>query len=172
MSDQQQGPDWWLASDGKWYPPQSASPPPAFQPAAPPVSLPAHAWPTIGGAVVVMIAAFLPWATVTAPFIGQVSKNGIDGDGALTLIGGLVLAALAIPALRRQPARTGIGIAVAVVALLVAAIAAYDIYDVGQAVDAVGDAPVSASAAVGLYLTFAGGVASLVGGIMAVVASR
>jgi hypothetical protein len=31
MSDVSQGPGWWLASDGKWYPPQSASvaaPPP------------------------------------------------------------------------------------------------------------------------------------------------
>ena len=33
MSDAQQGPDWWLASDGKWYPPQSRSLPP---PPAPP----------------------------------------------------------------------------------------------------------------------------------------
>ena len=30
MSDQSQGPGWWLASDGKWYPPQS---PPPYQPA-------------------------------------------------------------------------------------------------------------------------------------------
>jgi hypothetical protein len=28
MSDTQQGPDWWLASDGKWYPPQDATPTP------------------------------------------------------------------------------------------------------------------------------------------------
>lgn len=27
MSDTQQGPDWWLASDGKWYPPQKPPPP-------------------------------------------------------------------------------------------------------------------------------------------------
>lgn len=26
MSDQQQGPGWWQASDGKWYPPETASP--------------------------------------------------------------------------------------------------------------------------------------------------
>jgi hypothetical protein len=25
MSDTQEGPDWWIASDGKWYPPESAS---------------------------------------------------------------------------------------------------------------------------------------------------
>lgn len=32
MSDTSQGTDWWLASDGKWYPPQSvpAGPPPGY----------------------------------------------------------------------------------------------------------------------------------------------
>ena len=28
MSDTSQGPGWWLASDGMWYPPETASPPP------------------------------------------------------------------------------------------------------------------------------------------------
>lgn len=28
MSDFSQGPGWWMASDGKWYPPQSHAPPP------------------------------------------------------------------------------------------------------------------------------------------------
>lgn len=30
MSDQSQGPGWWIASDGKWYPPEAApqQPPP------------------------------------------------------------------------------------------------------------------------------------------------
>jgi len=34
VSDTSQGPDWWLASDGKWYPPQSAAhvPAPALSP--------------------------------------------------------------------------------------------------------------------------------------------
>ena len=27
MSDSSQGPGWWLASDGKWYPPETAPPP-------------------------------------------------------------------------------------------------------------------------------------------------
>jgi len=36
VSDQQQGPGWWLASDGKWYPPQGPATPPAlYQPQAP-----------------------------------------------------------------------------------------------------------------------------------------
>ena len=45
MSDFQQGPDWWRASDGKWYPPQQhpqagysqpAAPAPAYAPSPPP----------------------------------------------------------------------------------------------------------------------------------------
>jgi len=38
MSEQQQGPDWWMASDGKWYPPQPApqgQPPAMGQPGYP-----------------------------------------------------------------------------------------------------------------------------------------
>jgi len=37
MSDRPQGEDWWLASDGRWYPPQS-------QPAPPPAPLPPAAY--------------------------------------------------------------------------------------------------------------------------------
>lgn len=33
MSDRQQNPDWWLASDGKWYPPESL---PAYNAPPPP----------------------------------------------------------------------------------------------------------------------------------------
>lgn len=32
MSDTKQGPDWWQASDGKWYPPQGQAPPPPVPP--------------------------------------------------------------------------------------------------------------------------------------------
>lgn len=39
MSDAPQGPGWWQASDGRWYPPQPVAPPPpqpyAYAPAAP-----------------------------------------------------------------------------------------------------------------------------------------
>ena len=41
MSDIQQAPDWWQASDGKWYPPQSQTlppPPPGAYPAQQPVA--------------------------------------------------------------------------------------------------------------------------------------
>lgn len=56
MSDTSQGPGWWLASDGKWYPPQSAPtptpppPPPPAGPVPPPgsgaIPPPPPAWPS------------------------------------------------------------------------------------------------------------------------------
>ena len=37
MSDTSQGEGWWLASDGRWYPPQSAASPPPPPPLPPPL---------------------------------------------------------------------------------------------------------------------------------------
>ncbi|HLM94679.1 MAG TPA: DUF4190 domain-containing protein [Acidimicrobiales bacterium] len=51
MSDTSQGPGWWLASDGKWYPPELWTGPPAAGPSAPQTMPPAvqgHA-PAYGG---------------------------------------------------------------------------------------------------------------------------
>jgi hypothetical protein len=47
MSDTSQGPGWWLASDGKWYPPELWTGPPGTGPAAPTV---APAQPAYGAA--------------------------------------------------------------------------------------------------------------------------
>ena len=44
MSDVQQAPDWWLASDGKWYPPQSRPAPPP--PPPPPFGVAPTPWAT------------------------------------------------------------------------------------------------------------------------------
>lgn len=64
MSDAQQGPGWWLASDGKWYPPQTATPPPLppQQPPYPHVPPPAASqgngclkWALIGGGILFVL---------------------------------------------------------------------------------------------------------------------
>lgn len=131
MSDVSQGPGWWQASDGKWYPPQQ-QPGPAPQQqapqgfAGPPGAGPAGAgpqgfsgppaaggppgfggpagfggqpgfapaqtggnpmgWGVVGSAVVLIIAAFLPWASLG----GLISVSGTDGDGGITIFLGLV----------------------------------------------------------------------------------
>ena len=52
MSDSSQGPGWWLAADGKWYPPAPPAPPapPTFQaPGAPPAYYPQATGPKNDG---------------------------------------------------------------------------------------------------------------------------
>ena len=52
MSDVSQGPGWWMAADGKWYPPAPPAPPPppAFQaPGAPPAYYPQATGPKNDG---------------------------------------------------------------------------------------------------------------------------
>lgn len=135
MSDVSQGPGWWQASDGKWYPPQQ-QPGPAPQQqapqgfAGPPGAGPAGAgpqgfggppgaspqgfagppgaggppgfggqpgfapaqtggnpmgWGVVGSAVLLVIAAFLPWASLFG-----ITVNGTDGDGGITIFLALV----------------------------------------------------------------------------------
>ncbi len=69
MSDISQGEGWWLASDGKWYPPTSTPapdlpPPPDAAPVAPPVAPPVAA------------PAAAPVAPPTPPAYGQAPAYG------------------------------------------------------------------------------------------------
>lgn len=70
MSDQSQGPGWWLASDGRWYPPRehpdAGLPPPVVQPDAAP-GTPARrrgriVVPLLVAAVLVAGGGFLAWS--------------------------------------------------------------------------------------------------------------
>jgi hypothetical protein len=82
MSDSSQGPGWWQASDGRWYPPQShptqqAAPPPAAPPQAVP---PAYVGP-------------LAPATYGTP-VAATKKSGMPGWAKVVLILGGILVLL------------------------------------------------------------------------------
>ena len=114
MSDQSQGEGWWLASDGKWYPPESAAtPPPAAPPpvtpppaAAPPPMGPQGAPPPMGqqGAPPPMGpppsgppqfgAAGPPPMAAPPPMGGTVASAGMNGCLKAALIVGAILAVL------------------------------------------------------------------------------
>ena len=51
----------------------------------------------LAGAVFTVIGAFLPWVTVTAPFLGTVSRSGMEGgDGPIFLALGAVAAGVTL----------------------------------------------------------------------------
>jgi hypothetical protein len=48
-----------------------------------------------GAVAVIALGVFLPWATLSAPFIGTLSKAGFEGDGIFALVFALVYVVLA-----------------------------------------------------------------------------
>lgn len=75
MSEIQQGPGWWQASDGRWYPPQPPSQRPPPQPQPPPAQYPAQypapqqsqqTAPKATGALIAAIGSFVVCPGITA----------------------------------------------------------------------------------------------------------
>lgn len=112
----------------------------------------------MAGAALVAVGSLLPWATITAPLIGQVSKNGTDGDGVFTLILAVLVGALGV-ALWNRPGRSlavlaGLGSAV------VGLVAVVDISDIETF--AADSRFVHVSVGIGLWLVAIGAVCSFV----------
>ena len=83
----------------------------------------------IGGAVAVAVGCFLPWIKATAPFVGTLTKSGVDngGDGVIALALAAGLAAIALRSRDRAAPWAKAGAAV-LIALLVALV----MYEVGD----------------------------------------
>ena len=109
MSDTSQGPGWWQASDGKWYPPQQpgywAPPPPptsgmplAPYPGAVPYA-PGAAQPTNGFAIASLVLSII-WlvglGSLLAVIFGIVARRQIRASGGRQGGDGLALAGLLI----------------------------------------------------------------------------
>lgn len=91
MSDEPQGPGWWQASDGNWYPPQGPQPAPGGPP--PPGAGYAYGGPGMApqatnskatislvlGIVGIVACGLL--AGIPAIFLGSSAKKEIDGSG-------------------------------------------------------------------------------------------
>src|SRR5271155_1744734 len=92
MSDVSNGPGWWQASDGKWYPPQeqpsseAPTPPSSAAPASTPkaassFSFDMKRWTQVEritaiASLVLLISLFLPWFTYKFTY-GSVSVDGL-----------------------------------------------------------------------------------------------
>lgn len=97
---------------------------------------------TLAGAGVVAVSAFLPWAS----FLGF-TKYGIEGDGRVTVVIAVIGLALAL-------ARKLGWIVQLVLSAIVLLLSLADLSDAGSL------------AAIGLYLTFLGSAAWLIGSLM------
>jgi hypothetical protein len=122
----------------------------------------------LGAAALLLAGSFLPWARAEAgPFTA--TKNGIDGDGVLTLVLAIVIALLFFLA-RNAKVTAWLIVGLGALATIVAVI---DVADVSNRADDLERQAVGLGATVsvgsGLWMALAGGVIATVGGIVALV---
>lgn len=121
-------------------------------------------WVVVAGVVLIALGSFLPWASVTV-FGAEVTVDGMDGDGPITLFGAFVVGALMLAAHLQRPSKAKV-ITSLVFAALVTLVAVVDIVDVQSRVaDVEGDIglDVEASIGIGLWVVLLGGIVATVG---------
>ncbi len=118
-----------------------------------------------------VIGALLPWATVSAAFVGTINKAGTDGDGVITLLFGLAIAGMGWPLLTRGRLPLWAAITVLVLGVLATLICLYDIVDVSSKADDL-EGVATASVGIGLWLSAIAAVGVCAGGGLELVAKR
>lgn len=140
--------------------------PPAVGPTATAQDVSLSAVVVLVGGGMYSIGSALPWISVTAPFVGTVTKSGLEGgDGIATLILGLLMALLGIA---RLTGNRGAGSKVAMVILCVMAfaLAIFEAVNIGDRIANLDSAYRSlATVGIGLWLMIVGGGIASVGSL-------
>ena len=131
------------------------------------------------GGLLIVFGSFLPWLTATAPFIGTINVNGMQGggDGVITLVLGVITILIAATQLTATKMPALLWRSSIITGVITGAVAIYDYNAVQQritelktAVKATGelsfDIPVAASAGTGIWALFIGAVLAILGGIL------
>ena len=118
------------------------------------------------GAAAVAIGCFLPWVEASAPFVGTITRSGVDGGGDGVIFLGLaaVLAGVAYKAWTGEPGRRSQVLAGLLIVAL-GAMALFEVNDTSSRLKAAQDASdlITPSYGSGLVLIAAGIVAAVVG---------
>jgi basic membrane lipoprotein Med (substrate-binding protein (PBP1-ABC) superfamily) len=105
---------------------------------------------TLTAGVVTLVGSFLPWASVWF-----VHKNGIDGDGAITAVLGVMIAVCGLMMLVK--ANLAAPIIAIISAILAVGVVYYDMYDIVHK---------NVTVEYGMYLTWLGVTAAGIGGAL------
>jgi hypothetical protein len=116
---------------------------------------------TVGAAAIVLVGSLLPWATART-VLGDVSINGTEGDGVLTLILALVAGAITVAVIVGKRPGMWAYVVLLIAAVLTAFIGVYDLVDVSRTV---GDDYAHISTGAGLWLVALASLVLLGGGV-------
>jgi hypothetical protein len=143
----------------------SAAPPPQAS-AVPLATVPENRLVAMVGALGLIVGALLPWVEARAGII-SVDKAGIDGDGIITLVIGVIALIVTFAFTTVAGARRAVVVAAGAIAAIVAL---YDLLDVQQQANELAHhaatVPVDAGVGIGLWVTAAAAVVLLAGGLM------
>ena len=118
------------------------------------------------GGLLVVVGSFLPWITLMAVFVGNMSRNGMEGgDGVISLVLGLACIASGI-AYAMTKARWQ-GVAAMVLGIASAGLGFFELLDIQERIRsmALGDAGV-ASVGAGLWAIIIGGLVAAICGAL------
>jgi hypothetical protein len=101
MSDRQQGLGWWLASDGKWYPPESM--PTYFAPPPQPGYVPALYPPPESRLPVWLVSSHVSGWAVGSGYLGPISLIFLGIPGPIAILTGI----LGLRQIKRNPDLNG-----------------------------------------------------------------
>lgn len=120
------------------------------------------AYLTIAAGMLIALGSLLPWRTVSAPLVGTVNANGTEGDGILTLILGVLIAASGI--VRAMYGRSMLSSIAGVVFTVFAAFVTYTAFKSAvEAIELVQSDLARASIGIGLWVVLVGVVCGFVG---------
>lgn len=112
-----------------------------------------------------VIGAFLPWATVSAAGFGSVSVSGTEGsDGYITIICGAYIGFIAWQKMQGKAVAKGMMIGLYIAVGLALAIGAMNFSSIDDAAGAAA-LGVNASVGIGLWLTIAAAIVGIVGAV-------
>jgi len=172
---------WWNAQQQQWWrwgndaPPDFPSPPPQMLQPTGQFATASRTDPlgfvAVAGGVLMVLGSFLPWATVDG-VLGNQSVSGMEGDGVITLVLGLVAAALGVVAVIRGGG-IGKGIGILLVAALAGIILAIDWTQIEDlAGDSIFEDVISFNTGIGMYTIAVAVALALVGGILTLARRR
>jgi hypothetical protein len=116
------------------------------------------------GGILVAVAAFLPWITVSAAFVGTVSRNGIDGggDGFIAVAIGVAIAIAGLSGATNNPGRVRAPLILLGSLALVGAV--FEWINVSDRLKTVGTAATLGAVGIGIYAIAIGAVLTIVAG--------
>lgn len=116
------------------------------------------------GGLVLIIGAMLPWATLTAPFVGTVSIAGYQGDGLIS--GGAGLLLLLIAAFSKGKSGGFYSIIASIIGIIAGIIVFPKLLTIGSVV---ADFEIGiASIGPGIYSSLIGSIIAVIGGLLRV----